>query len=317
MFSVVIPVYNKLPHLERSINSVLCQTFKDFELLLIDDASTDGSLRKIESFSDPRIRIFKRNLPGPGGYAARNLGIKKANNEWIAFLDADDEWYPYHLEKMHELALNYPDAIFLSSGWETSINRVVRKNKFIESSRLNGFTSFNMSEYLNLSMKGQCPVWTSVACINKRIPFSADLFPSEGNIRRGGDTYAWLKIMCYSNRIYCSGHIGGIYYLDSINQVTKKTSGMFNLFDRKHFNLLVANVGHKEVKLIKKFFNMKIIQNWILTLNNPNNKTTLRTKILYKDDRFKAVSFVTISFLPRFVLRLMIKALRYLNVKWP
>jgi len=96
-FSVIIPVYNKGPHIHHSISSVLNQTFQDFEIILIDDASTDNSLEEIRKFTDPRIRILNRSEPGPGGYAARNLGIKEANAEWVALLDADDIWYPEHL----------------------------------------------------------------------------------------------------------------------------------------------------------------------------------------------------------------------------
>ncbi len=66
MFSVVIPVFNKVPHLERSIDSVLTQTYGDFELILVDDASTDESFDILQRYDDPRIRIFSRPVPGPG-----------------------------------------------------------------------------------------------------------------------------------------------------------------------------------------------------------------------------------------------------------
>jgi len=99
MFSVVIPVHNKAPHVARSIQSVLDQTYKNFEMIIINDASTDDSMDEVSKFDDPRIRVFQRNEPGPGGYAARNLGIEKANAEWIAFLDADDVWLSEKLAK--------------------------------------------------------------------------------------------------------------------------------------------------------------------------------------------------------------------------
>ena len=92
--SVVIPLYNKGPHIARSINSVRSQTFQDFELIIVNDASTDNSLGEVARFKDPRINLYHREKPGPGDYAARNLGIEKAKAEWIAFLDADDEWMP-------------------------------------------------------------------------------------------------------------------------------------------------------------------------------------------------------------------------------
>ena len=115
-FSVVIPVYNKGPHIHRSIISLLNQTFQDFEVILINDASTDNSIEEINKFKDKRIRVFQRNEPGPGGYAARNLGIKEAKGEWIAFLDADDEWMTDHLEKMFILSKEYPGVLFMGCG---------------------------------------------------------------------------------------------------------------------------------------------------------------------------------------------------------
>jgi len=102
-FSVVIPVHNKEPHLHNCIKSVLNQTFYRFEIIIINDASNDNSLNEIEKFHDYRIQIIHRKIPGPGGYAARNLGIKIAKAEWIAFLDADDEWTEDHLERMYTL----------------------------------------------------------------------------------------------------------------------------------------------------------------------------------------------------------------------
>lgn len=69
-FSIIIPVYNKGPHIQRSISSVLNQTFQNFELILINDASTDNSLEEMQKFTDPRIRILYRSEPGSGGYAA-------------------------------------------------------------------------------------------------------------------------------------------------------------------------------------------------------------------------------------------------------
>ena len=88
--SIVMPVYNKAPHVDRSIRSILAQTAGFDELIVVDDGSTDGSLEKVQLHSDHRMHIYTRSSPGPGGYAARNLGIRRATSEWIAFLDADE-----------------------------------------------------------------------------------------------------------------------------------------------------------------------------------------------------------------------------------
>ncbi|CAB50071.1 glycosyltransferase family 2 protein [Pyrococcus abyssi] len=95
--SVIIPTYNRANLLRRAIASVLNQKFKDFELIVVDDASTDNTPEVVESIEDGRIRYIrlKKNSGGP---IARNIGIKKAKGRFIALLDDDDEWLPHRLE---------------------------------------------------------------------------------------------------------------------------------------------------------------------------------------------------------------------------
>lgn len=94
--SIVIPIYNKEPFVAEAIQSVLAQTFQDFEIVIIDDGSTDGSLEVVQAVSDERFRIIRR--VNGGAAAARNTGIEAAQGEWIAFLDADDIWFPDSLK---------------------------------------------------------------------------------------------------------------------------------------------------------------------------------------------------------------------------
>src|SRR4051812_21303164 len=96
--SVVIPLYNKAFHVARAIQSVLNQSYQDFEIIVVNDASSDGGEKIVQSFHDPRIRLLQRTIPGPGGHAARNAGIKDTTTSLIAFLDADDEYKPLFLE---------------------------------------------------------------------------------------------------------------------------------------------------------------------------------------------------------------------------
>ncbi len=96
--SIIIPTYNREHLLCRAAQSVLDQTYQDFELIIIDDGSTDNTKQVVESFSDERVKYIQHGK-NKGGAAARNTGIKAAKGEYIAFQDSDDEWLPEKLEK--------------------------------------------------------------------------------------------------------------------------------------------------------------------------------------------------------------------------
>ena len=106
--SAVIPLYNKARHIGRAIQSVLRQTHTDFELIVVDDGSTDGSGDRVRGHSDSRIRLIRQENAGVS--AARNLGVVTATARLIAFLDADDEWMPDFLETVLRLRSQFPAA---------------------------------------------------------------------------------------------------------------------------------------------------------------------------------------------------------------
>lgn len=105
MISVVIPLYNKEQSILRTISSVLNQTFNDFEIIVVDDGSTDGSLMLVQGIDDPRLKIISQSNGGVS--SARNKGIINAGNNLIAFIDADDLWFPNHLEIIKSLVDNF------------------------------------------------------------------------------------------------------------------------------------------------------------------------------------------------------------------
>jgi hypothetical protein len=96
--SVIIPTYNRVDILPRAVESVLDQQYADFELLVVDDGSTDGTVSMLESYDDPRLRVISHET-NEGASAARNTGIRRANGEFVAFLDSDDEWHPEKLQR--------------------------------------------------------------------------------------------------------------------------------------------------------------------------------------------------------------------------
>jgi len=108
MYSVIIPLFNKRESILGSVESVLKETYSDFELIIVNDGSTDGSEKLVESLTDKRLRVI--NQSNEGVSAARNRGIREASHDLIAFLDADDRWEPDYLEKMSGLIEEFPGA---------------------------------------------------------------------------------------------------------------------------------------------------------------------------------------------------------------
>lgn len=100
-FSVIIPVYNRADVLDRALQSVLAQSFQDFEIVVVDDGSRDDPHAVIASVNDPRIRYVRQD--NKGGAAARNRGFDEARGAFVALLDSDDHFLPHHLEQMHRL----------------------------------------------------------------------------------------------------------------------------------------------------------------------------------------------------------------------
>lgn len=114
--SVVMSIYNGAPYLRQAIDSILGQTFRDFELLLINDGSIDDSLSIIESYSDPRIHLISRE--NRGLVASLNEGIARARGKFIARMDADDLSHPRRLEKQMQLFQERPDAVLCGTTYE-------------------------------------------------------------------------------------------------------------------------------------------------------------------------------------------------------
>lgn len=110
--SVVIPTYNRAASIGASIQSVLNQTYQNFEIIIVDDGSTDNTCQIIETFADDRIRYICLEQNG-GVSRARNTGIRLSESDFVAFLDSDDEWLPEKLEKQMQMMLHAPDNVGL------------------------------------------------------------------------------------------------------------------------------------------------------------------------------------------------------------
>jgi len=108
LISVVIPLFNKEQYTRRALQSVLAQTFQRFEVIVVDDGSTDRGVDSVTEINDPRISVIRQKNAGVS--AARNRGAEEAKGALVAFLDADDEWTPDHLHTITRMRTEFPDA---------------------------------------------------------------------------------------------------------------------------------------------------------------------------------------------------------------
>lgn len=118
-FSVCIPLYNKGNFISRTLDSVIGQNFKDFEVVICDDGSTDESVKKVQQFDDDRIKLIQQE--NQGAAIARNQAIQASTGEYIAFLDADDLWYEHHLNDIHQLIIDHPQARLFSTNYKIQL----------------------------------------------------------------------------------------------------------------------------------------------------------------------------------------------------
>lgn len=137
--SVIIPTYNRGAFLKRAVKSVLNQTFQDFELIIIDDGSTDNTKEVVNSFSDNRIKYIYQENSG-GAARPKNTGIKIAQGEYIAILDSDDEWLPDKIKKQIDLFEKYSSSklgivgcnIFIINNGKKKKYRIPKYNNVFE-----------------------------------------------------------------------------------------------------------------------------------------------------------------------------------------
>ncbi len=187
--SVVIPLYNKEREIERTIAAVLAQTFIDYEILVINDGSTDKGPALIERISDKRIRMI--HTENRGASSARNTGIEQASSELIALLDADDVWDTKHVETLVSLRERFPEA-----GLYTTADKILFENGKNHHAHFYGIKPRPwegiIDNYFLSLMKGTPPVWTSAAAIPKAV-FS-DIGVFDAALYQAEDSQLWARI---------------------------------------------------------------------------------------------------------------------------
>ena len=246
-FSIVIPVYNKEKFVAKTLKSVLDQTFDDFEIIIVNDGSTDQSEAKILEFKDSRIQYYSKKNEGVA--AARNFGIEKATADYICFLDADDFWFSNFLETMHHSISKFPEQKVFASAIE-----IETKNNCITAHySIPKKSDFEIVNFFEASQK-KCVLWTSSICIHKSVLENIGTFDTK--IKYGEDTELWIRIglqfpivfihKILARYVYDDGSISrnSNYFFESYTfekyaQEEKKNSALKKFMDLNRFSAVI------------------------------------------------------------------------------
>ncbi|MNX13478.1 putative glycosyltransferase EpsJ [compost metagenome] len=185
-FSIIIPLYNKEHFIENTIQSIMNQTFQDFEIIVINDGSTDRSEEKLLQFKDSRIQYFSKK--NEGASVTRNYGIEKANADFITFLDADDYWYPTFLETMFTNIKKLPNQKVFAAAIEFETSKKIIPAQYSISKTNN---DFEIVDYFQASLK-ETVLCTSCAVFHKTVFEAAGNFDTK--IKSGQDTDLWIRV---------------------------------------------------------------------------------------------------------------------------
>lgn len=243
MFSVVIPLYNKEISIANTIQSVLSQTFQDFEIVVVNDGSTDSSAKIVEQINDPRIRLIHQKNQGVS--AARNTGIREAKRVWIAFLDGDDLWKKNHLREIIKMMSIFPNERVYTTSFifsnENNNDDIERSTNHI----------FKIENYFKEAFEKPI-IWTSVAAVHKSCINNVGGFNT--NLITGEDLDLWHRLS-YNYNIVKSNKVTAIYRIEAENRSKSSLKMQKDISYHYNFNNAKSN---DEVRFYRRFIIIKL-----------------------------------------------------------
>jgi len=217
MFSVIIPYYKKRKYIERCLDAVLNQTFKDYEIIVIDDGSNDDIAELLAQNYSGKVTLIQQQNQGVS--AARNAGIAAATHDYIAFLDADDYWSPLYLEKMAEVIHQEQNIKIIGSHYSRIKGKIETENKKLD--------YFLIKEYFKNALRNMY-FFTSATVISKRF------FESEAGfnpiLKSGEDIDVWFRAVASGGNAYYIRNTLVYYSDEDENQLTVAPKNYQNRF---------------------------------------------------------------------------------------
>lgn len=273
LFTVVIPLYNKEGQVALALESVLAQTFTDFEVVIVDDGSTDGSSAEaaavIAAHPDRDMRLLRQ--PNGGVSAARNSGISAARGEYIAFLDADDEWKPGFLATIAGMIEKYPDCRVFATNYEFRDAQGRVTPTIMRHMRIEG-DSGPLENYFQVATGSHPPLWTSAVTVKRNALDAIGGFPV--GVASGEDLLTWARLACRHRIAFAKSPLA-VFVVDTT---------LFNE-DQSQRNVSITDYVGKELRKLHAEFRTPFLKNYIGLWYK------MRTRIyLSKQHRFKALS---------------------------
>ena len=299
--SIVIPLYNKEKHIKNTIEHVLQQTYQDFEIVVLNDGSTDKSAEVVRSINDERIKLYEQE--NQGASVTRNNAVKLAKNELVAFLDADDEWKENYLESLWGLYSEYPNAVIYGTNYEIIENG----EKII----LNfpGITDeVGLIKSYFASGKVFTPLWTSAVMVKKSIFIELGGFPVSCKICE--DVDLWCRFACRGEMAYINRPLA-IYRRDSTNMLSKSTdaSNYFPFLD--DYVDLISEKDDRWDDVLEYIEHRRLfaVSYAILTAHNSKMAREIIKKIRPNiKNKKKLNGYLIMSFLPKWLLKFYVKS---------
>lgn len=240
LISVVVPTYNHAHFLALALQSVIEQTYQNWEIIIVDNHSTDNTDEVVKQFDSYNLRIFKINNNGIIG-ASRNVGIKAAKGDWIAFLDSDDIWYKEKLKKSVDAILDNPNINVICTD-ELMVNKVTREEQILHHG------PYCPDFYRTLLISGN-RLSTSATMVKKSfLEKKGILFRENAEFVTAEDYDFWLQLANANSGFVFISSVQGEYIIHSTNQ-----SGQFN----KHFTSVEA-VLKNHVFFMQSFTDKKL-----------------------------------------------------------
>jgi glycosyltransferase involved in cell wall biosynthesis len=304
LFSIIIPLYNKAMYIQETIESVLQQRYTDYEIIVVNDASTDESVAIVQSISDSRITLIE-NKENLGLSATRNVGISKANGKIIALLDADDLWLPNFLETIKQLHDTFPEAAIYGTDYAElyAKNKIVASKKNISDTLKH--TSFVVPDFFEASLHQ--PIFNpSCLAFQKSICENGQFFDPKITFSEDIDFY--IK---YGTKYKVAYHYEALVHMRSEvpNQMTRSSISRKTLPDLDSYESLATE--HNSLKKFLDLYRYMYASLYILENAIPQKNIMLRL-LNYKNLTFKQRLLLKS---PRFVL-VFLKKIKRLLLKW-